>query len=183
MLEFFGQFAAASVAIAGSFWLGSTVRAGKQRQLRAALVGELMSLYRHYGFVEISLPNQLGHPREVTRLQTAIHGKLYFFENHIADLGFLAEQDIAELMLLSFYVRNNDIYLQYLIDFYKSNESLDQHKASAILPQRFRSTQHKCAELLERITSRKRQLKRVYEKSASDDYLTESYFQYTEAPG
>ena len=110
-----GVFLGAVLASASNFGFKSWELRSHQRSLTTVLVGELINIRQHYFYVENELPESLSSIPDAIALKMSRYDKLVFSGKDIADLGFLTDNDITDLMQLSLRVRNTDLYIDALL--------------------------------------------------------------------
>lgn len=152
ILGLVGVIVGGVIGIVGSYATARSSRILNQRQLKAALIGELMNIRFHYAAASEEWPKYLNGNYSIIGMRMAKYGSLKFFEDNIDKLGFLSERQIASIMQLSFYIRNNDLQISFLLDEISRDIPREtgwvEDKRGSIVPRRLWQTKSLAERLL-----------------------------------
>lgn len=115
----------AMVAAAVAYGLYRRQRKDDQERLLNALFGELANIYQHYRYASPELPKDTSDRKEVClRLRWATYGALHSTED-LTRYGFLSDDDVRGVLQLALRVRNNDLFIDFLLKAPSAIEASD----------------------------------------------------------
>ena len=110
-----------TVALTGvvSFLVGSGVERfrnhKKNKQMLNVLYGELLNIERHYAYVSNVKFENSPQPSEKIKMTMAKFGEVEVIENKLEEISFLSPSQIASLLQLALFIRNNDTVIDIVI--------------------------------------------------------------------
>jgi hypothetical protein len=133
----------------------------ESRRLLVALFGELLNLERHCGVVLPQVSSSLGTRADAIQVRLWKHPPLNLLRDNIAQFGFLTGQDIRDLIRLSMTTRNDDIWVEAILEDLERSSLNDAEAALPVLKARFLWTQQSASKLLNSIASRNPKLAKL----------------------
>jgi len=94
---------------------------GEQKRLLTVIFGELLNIRRHYAYSSAEVPPVIHVQSDKITVEMSMYGELTFTKSDLTRLGFLTNQDIADLIQLSLKIRNTDIALKYALEHFSSD--------------------------------------------------------------
>jgi len=104
-------------AITFSFGIVSEKRRQKfkQRQMLSVIYGELQNVIRHYEYIASVDFRSSPSAAEKIKLTMAKYGSSKIITSHLEEIAFLSSDQIASLLQLAMYIRNNDMIIDTII--------------------------------------------------------------------
>lgn len=94
---------------------------GEQKRLLTVIFGELLKIRRHYAYSSNDVPASMTERGDMLPVEMSMYGDLLFTKSDLTRLGFLTNQDVADLIQLSLKIRNTDLALKHALDHFSSD--------------------------------------------------------------
>ncbi|AYD02048.1 hypothetical protein [Neorhizobium sp. NCHU2750] len=126
--------AALGIALAALVtWITNTFVKSKQEQadrtrMTSVLLGELMNIHNHYYYSRAEIPQFAKSADDVLQLKFSKYGPMAFVGKDLAQLGFLSNDDITQIMQINLIIRNTDTAIDALIEMSTHNDGVDTSK-------------------------------------------------------
>lgn len=111
----------AALAWLSTFYFQYQKDRGEQKRLLTVIFGELLNIRRHYAYSSNEVPTAITARDEMLPVEMSTYGDLSFTKSDLTRLGFLNNQDIADLIQLSLKIRNTDLALKHALDHFSSD--------------------------------------------------------------
>lgn len=123
------QILSIALAAVASFLVGAGLerwrKNNNQKQMLNVLYGELQNISRHYGYVaNVSFENSFASSEKIKMIM-AKYGESETLKNNLEEISFLSPNQIASLLQLTLFIRNNDIIIDTIISFRENMQSKD----------------------------------------------------------
>jgi len=123
-----------TIALTGavSFLVGSGIERfrnhNKNRQMLNVIYGELLNIERHYAYVSNVNFENSSQPSEKMKMTMAKFGACEVIENKLEEISFLSPSQIASLLQLALFIRNNDTVIDMTIGQCGNGDNVDLEK-------------------------------------------------------
>ncbi|ADP72053.1 hypothetical protein Rvan_2845 [Rhodomicrobium vannielii ATCC 17100] len=126
----------------------------ESKRLLVALFGELLNLERHCDRVIRHIPNNIDSRKKVVDVRMWKHPPLGTLRDDLAQYGFLTNEDIRDVIMLSVAARNDDIWVDAILESINLSKEEDIQVGLQALRQRLTKTQQNSRILIKSIASR-----------------------------
>lgn len=140
----------------------------ESKKLLVALFGELLNLERHCDRVIRHIPDNIDSRKKAVDVRMWKHPPLGALRDNLAQYGFLTNEDIRDVIMLSVAARNDDIWVDAILESINSSKEQDIEVGLQSLRQRLTKTQQNARKLIKSIASRNPKLSVLIQFQVSD---------------